>query len=126
MVVIGGLGSIPGAVLGSIYVYGAQYLLPPGWDIIATGAGLLVLLMIMPGGLGEAVFRVRDAWLRRLAAKHRIYVPSLVADTLVKDEVSVVDADAEVPQLVASTGMVVPTPPPNEPAVAGARRGAGS
>ena len=126
MVVIGGLGSIPGAVLGAIYVYGAQYLLPPGWDIIASGAGLLILLMFMPGGLGEAVFRVRDAWLRRLAAKHRIYVPSLVADTLVKDEVIVVDADAEVPQLVASTGMVVPTPPPNEPAVAGAQRGAGS
>jgi branched-chain amino acid transport system permease protein len=130
MVVIGGLGSIPGAVLGAIYVYGAQYLLPPGWDVMASGAGLLLLLMFMPGGLGEVVFRVRDAWLRRLAAKHRIYVPSLVADTRVEDEVSVVDADAPavdtVPQLVASTGMAVPTPPPNKPAVAGAHRGARS
>jgi len=128
MVVIGGLGSIPGAVLGAIYVYGAQYLLPNGWNVLASGAGLLVLLMFMPGGLGEAVYRVRDAWLRRLAAKHRIYVPSLVADTLVQDEVSVVDANApplddQVPQLVASTGMVVPTPPPTTPAVAGSHRG---
>jgi hypothetical protein len=67
------------------------------------------------------VFRVRDAWLRRLAAKHHIYVPSLVADVRVEDEVSTADADAPtgeaVPRLVAATGMTVPTPPPAEPAV---------
>ena len=80
MAVIGGLGSIPGAVLGAIYVYGATYLLKPGFQIIATGAGLLVLLMFFPGGLGEIVFRARDRLLRLAADRRGILVPSLVAD----------------------------------------------
>ena len=127
MVVIGGLGSIPGAVLGAIYVYGAQYLLPNGWDVIASGAGLLVLLMFMPGGLGEAVFRVRDAWLRRLARRHHIYVPSLVADSRVEEQVTTVPEGVDgVGPLVASTGMAVPTPPPAEPASVGVPHGARS
>jgi branched-chain amino acid transport system permease protein len=80
MVVIGGLGSIPGAVLGSIYVYGCQYLLPGGYSVLATGVGLLLLLMFLPGGLGELMYRIRDALLRLVAARHRVLVPSLVAD----------------------------------------------
>ena len=80
MVVIGGLGSIPGAVLGAIYVYGSIYLLKPGFQFLATGAGLLVLLMFLPGGLGELVFRVRDRLLRVAADRRRILVPSLIAD----------------------------------------------
>ena len=85
MVVIGGLGSIPGAVLGAIYVYGAQYLLPPGWSIMATGAGILILLLFLPGGLGELVFRARDRLLRLLAARRGLLVPSLVADQRVAE-----------------------------------------
>jgi len=80
MVVIGGLGSVPGAVLGAIYVYGVQYLLPAGWSVFATGAGIVVLLMFLPGGLGELVFRARDQWLRRVAVRNGLVVPSLLAD----------------------------------------------
>jgi len=80
MVVIGGLGSLPGAVLGAVYVYGAQYLLPPGWSLVATGAGIVVLLMFFPGGLGDIVYRGRDALLRILAARRGLVVPSLLAD----------------------------------------------
>ncbi len=89
MVVIGGLGSIPGAVLGAVYVYGTLYLLPPGWSILASGAGMLVLLMFMPGGLGEAVFRGRDSLLRWLARRRQLVVPSLLADVRVPDEAAV-------------------------------------
>ena len=80
MVVIGGLGSIPGAVLGAVYVYGSIYLLKPGFQFLATGAGLLVLLMFLPGGLGELVFRVRDRLLRLAADRRGMLVPSLIAD----------------------------------------------
>ena len=80
MVVIGGLGSIPGAVLGSIYVYGCQYLLPGGYSVLATGFGLLLLLWLLPGGLGELAYRIRDGALRLVAARHQLLVPSLVAD----------------------------------------------
>jgi hypothetical protein len=82
MVVIGGLGSVSGAVLGAVYVYGAQYLLPPGWSILATGAGILVLLLFLPGGLGELIYSARDRILRVVAARRGVVVPSLVADTL--------------------------------------------
>ncbi|HZU73523.1 MAG TPA: ABC transporter permease [Acidimicrobiales bacterium] len=82
MVVIGGLGSLPGAVIGAVYVYGVQYLLPGGsWSLLATGAGVLVVLMFFPGGVGELVFRGRDALLRKFAERHAVLVPSLVADT---------------------------------------------
>jgi branched-chain amino acid transport system permease protein len=81
MVVIGGLGSLPGAVLGAVYVYGVQYLLPTGgWAFLATGAGVLVVLMFFPGGIGELVYRERDWILRRFADRKGVVVPSLVAD----------------------------------------------
>ena len=80
MVVIGGLGSLSGAVLGAVYVYGVQYLLPPGWSLLATGAGIVLLLMFMPGGLGDLVYRGRDALLRAIAQRRGLMVPSLVAD----------------------------------------------
>jgi branched-chain amino acid transport system permease protein len=89
MAVIGGVGSIPGAVLGAVYVVGVPLL--PGLrdveliDLLTSGLGLLVLLMFLPGGLIEGVYRARDSLLRRLAAKHGVHVPSLVADSLVDD-----------------------------------------
>ncbi|HEY3942808.1 MAG TPA: hypothetical protein VGL60_10005, partial [Acidimicrobiales bacterium] len=86
MVVIGGLGSVPGAVLGAVYVYGAQYLLPPGWDFFATGLGIVFLLMFLPGGLGELVFRGRDWALRWIAARRGMLVPSLLADARAEEE----------------------------------------
>jgi ABC-type branched-subunit amino acid transport system ATPase component/ABC-type branched-subunit amino acid transport system permease subunit len=69
MVVIGGLGSIPGALLGAFYVRGVTWLLPVDWQILVTGAGLLVVLMLFPGGLGAAFADMRDAMLRRVAAR---------------------------------------------------------
>jgi branched-chain amino acid transport system permease protein len=80
MVVIGGLGSLSGAVLGAVYVYGVQYLLPPGWSLLATGTGIVALLMFFPGGLGDLVYRGRDAVLRLIAVRQGIAVPSLLAD----------------------------------------------
>lgn len=81
MVVIGGLGSLLGGVLGAVYVYGVQYLLPPGWSVFATGAGIVLLLMFLPGGLGDLVFRIRDGVLRVIAKRRGMHVPSLLADS---------------------------------------------
>ena len=83
MVVVGGLGSIGGAILGAIYVYGAQYFLPPEWGFLSTGAGMLLVLLLMPGGLGAALGDARDGALRWYARRRGIRVPSLLADTLV-------------------------------------------
>jgi branched-chain amino acid transport system permease protein len=83
MVVVGGLGSIGGAVLGAVYVYGAQYWLPAEWGFLSTGAGMLLVLLLMPGGLGAALGDARDGALRWYARRHGIRVPSLLADTRV-------------------------------------------
>ncbi|HML00055.1 MAG TPA: ATP-binding cassette domain-containing protein [Acidimicrobiales bacterium] len=67
MVAIGGLGSTTGAVMGVVYVEAMQYLLPGYAQLLATGGGLLVLLLVVPGGLGQIVFDGRDRLLRWLA-----------------------------------------------------------
>ena len=45
-----------------------------------TGTGLLVVLFALPGGLGQLLLNVRDRYLRRVANRRGILVPSLVAD----------------------------------------------
>jgi branched-chain amino acid transport system permease protein len=97
MVVVGGLGSIGGAVLGAVYVKGIQYFLTePQWAFLSTGAGLLLVLLLVPGGLGAAFGDLRDAILRWYAKRRGIRVPSLVADTRVAavdaPEANLVDA----------------------------------
>ncbi|MGH9030908.1 MAG: ABC transporter permease [Acidimicrobiia bacterium] len=84
MAVIGGLGSIPGALLGAAYVRSVDFFLPLRWQFLATGAGLLVILMILPSGLGSLLYDVRDWLLRKVAARRGLVVPSLVADRRVE------------------------------------------
>ena len=68
MAVIGGLGSIPGAVLGATYVRGVDYFYHgPELRFVLSGGVLLVVLMVLPGGIGAGFASARDAWLRRVA-----------------------------------------------------------
>ncbi|HUI47419.1 MAG TPA: ABC transporter permease [Acidimicrobiia bacterium] len=84
MVVVGGLGSVGGAVVGAIFVKGIEYfLVQPEWAFLSTGAGLLLVLMILPGGIGAALGDARDGVLRWYARRNKIRVPSLLADTRV-------------------------------------------
>ena len=90
IVVIGGLGSIPGVVIGAILVRGTQYLLPPWASFLTTGVGLLIVLLVFPGGLGELAFRVRDrvvAWLGgesgRLVDRRDVPEPASAAEAAV-------------------------------------------
>jgi branched-chain amino acid transport system permease protein len=80
MVVIGGLGSLPGAVLGAVYVKGAQYFLPSELSFFVSGAGLLLVLLALPGGIGSLLYQARDGYLRMVATRRKIMVPSLFAD----------------------------------------------
>jgi branched-chain amino acid transport system permease protein len=87
MVVIGGMGSLAGPILGAVYVRGIQYFLPADLQLFATGFGLLILLLVFPGGLGQIFYSLRDRFLRWVAEKHDIMVPSLFADRLVSEPV---------------------------------------
>jgi branched-chain amino acid transport system permease protein len=80
--VVGGIGSVLGAVLGAIYLEGGQWFLPGAdWQALASALGVLLILMIVPGGLSDVVYRIRDAWLRWVATRKGIVVPSLLADS---------------------------------------------
>ena len=65
MVVIGGLGSLPGALLGATYVRSADFFLPVEWQFLATGAGVLLVLLVFPSGFGGVLADLRDGALRR-------------------------------------------------------------
>jgi len=88
MVVIGGMGSLVGPILGAVYIGVIQNYLSANLQLFATGFGLLVLLLVFPGGLGQVVFSLRDRFLRGLSEKHDITVPSLFADRALPEPVS--------------------------------------
>jgi branched-chain amino acid transport system permease protein len=84
--VVGGIGSLLGAALGAIYLEGGQWFLPGAdWQALASAIGVLLVLMIVPGGLSDVAYRVRDAGLRWVATRRGLVVPSLLADSAVAD-----------------------------------------
>jgi branched-chain amino acid transport system permease protein len=109
MVVIGGLGSLPGAILGAVYVIGARYFLPTEVAFFTGGFGLLLVLMALPGGLGSLLYQGRDGYLRWVANRRKIIVPSLNADatdldTIERTRVRDMAAFAELADLMEATG----------------------
>jgi ABC-type branched-subunit amino acid transport system permease subunit len=62
MVVIGGLGSIDGAVLGAIYLVGIPAMAgtTPTVQFLTSGLGLLAFILYLPGGLAELLHRLAD------------------------------------------------------------------
>lgn len=83
--VVGGLGSLVGAVLGAVFLQGGGWFLPTEFQLLATGAGVLIVLLVLPGGLGGLVYRVRDLWLRSVARRNGVTSASLLADTAEPD-----------------------------------------
>ena len=86
-VVIGGVTSLPGAVFGailiqSVRIYGESYV--TGLSLLVTGPGLVFVLLSLPGGIAEGAFKLRDGFLRWVANRHGLLVPSLVADRRVE------------------------------------------
>ena len=88
IVVLGGVTSLPGAMLGTAFIgllkYGG---LNPQAQALASGLGVLIILYIAPGGAAQVFYGARDAWLRWVASRRGIVVPSLLADSR-EDEVS--------------------------------------
>lgn len=79
--IIGGLGSIQGALLGALYFVIVNLALHGAIaHLLASSFGVLVVLLLFPGGIGSLAYKGRDVILRRIAIRRRIYVPSLLAD----------------------------------------------
>jgi branched-chain amino acid transport system permease protein len=91
-VVVGGASSIPWAVIGAVSFEAFTLFAPKILDhilspnitevlpLILTGPGLIYTLWKYPSGNAEWGYELRDKFLRRVAAKREILVPSLVAD----------------------------------------------
>jgi ABC-type branched-subunit amino acid transport system permease subunit len=62
MVVIGGLGSIPGAILGALYLEGLPAVFGSNQTIqfLTSGLGLMAFILYLPGGLAELLHRFGD------------------------------------------------------------------
>jgi branched-chain amino acid transport system permease protein len=89
--VIGGLTSLGGAVAGVVLVKGIDLFgeeLLDGLSLLVTGPGLLLVLLFLPGGLAQGFFTLRDNFLRWVAARHDLVVPSLIADVRVEQDAS--------------------------------------
>jgi branched-chain amino acid transport system permease protein len=93
MTVVGGIGSVPGAILGAVFVEGIGYfrsLFPLSirnlLGFITGPVGVIFVLMMLPGGLAEGMYILRDKLLRFVADRRGILVPSLVADKRVTEE----------------------------------------
>lgn len=83
--VIGGLSSVGGALLGVFSFRLLEQLLSGQLRLIVTGTGLLVVLMVIPGGMIQPIMKLRDRALRWLADRKDIHVPSLLEDRRIED-----------------------------------------
>ena len=80
MAVLGGLGSVVTVLVGAIYFATAALVVGGlGGQLLAGSMGVLLILVFLPTGLGSLIFRARDGWLRRIATRNRIFVPTLAA-----------------------------------------------
>ncbi|HET7530239.1 MAG TPA: ABC transporter permease [Mycobacteriales bacterium] len=94
---VGGLGSLAFATLSVVAFQATLVWGPMAWHhlgesissvipLLLTGPLLIVNLYANPGGLAGWAFGERDKWLRRVARRNSIHVPSLVADSLVEPD----------------------------------------
>ena len=59
--VVGGLGSLFGGVLGAVFLRGSEWFITaPEWRLLSSAIGVLIVLLILPGGLASLVIKVRD------------------------------------------------------------------
>lgn len=71
MAVVGGLGSPFGALLGAATLQGARYLLAGPWAALASGAGVLLVVIFKPAGISRLILLVRDGAIRVLLREPR-------------------------------------------------------
>jgi ABC-type branched-subunit amino acid transport system ATPase component/ABC-type branched-subunit amino acid transport system permease subunit len=72
LVVIGGLGSTIGPVIGALWIVGLPNLFPtkPLVGLVTSSLGLLILLLYFPTGLVGMGYRLRDAIVERVDRRH--------------------------------------------------------
>jgi branched-chain amino acid transport system permease protein len=68
--VVGGLGALFGGVLGAVFLRGSQWFITsPEWRLLSSAIGVLIVLLIVPGGLASLVIRIRDRLVALIIAR---------------------------------------------------------
>ena len=76
--VIGGLGAVGGPLLGfALLALLSLFVTSPTVAALVNGLGGVALLLLAPGGLAQVALDVRDALMRRIAARHGLAVAGL-------------------------------------------------
>jgi branched-chain amino acid transport system permease protein len=61
--VVGGLGALFGGVLGAVFLRGSEWFITaPEWRLLSSALGVLIVLLIIPGGLASLVIKIRDRY----------------------------------------------------------------
>jgi ABC-type branched-subunit amino acid transport system ATPase component len=77
MATIGGLGSVGGALLGAIGLRGLNDAVSSQTRLLLDGTGMLVILWLLPGGIGQLLTTIRDFLLRLVVRRRGMHVPGL-------------------------------------------------
>lgn len=86
MTVIGGLGSLLGAIVGVVTFRYLGTVVSGELRLAISGAGLLIVLYVLPGGFGQLIYSLRDRYLKFVARRRGIHVPSLLEDSRTEDD----------------------------------------
>lgn len=103
--VIGGLGSLGGALLGALYLRGTRWFITSSeWQLLSTGLGVLFVLLVLPGGLGSLWVRIRDAVVRRLVPVDESTVTAADTPSADGEATAVEPVDAQPARAAAAVG----------------------
>ncbi len=91
MAVIGGIGSLGGTLAGVALIQWLGYAFPR-FQLLLAGVGLLVILLVLPGGLGQAFERLRDRVVAPIARRRGLDASDAADD---EDSVGSPPDDAE-------------------------------
>ena len=122
--VIGGLGSLLGPLLGSVYLIGIPGIVDlPLFGLAALNVGWLVLILAVPGGIahfGSALRqKVQDTMAHRLGVEEDVRaVPGVDRLDEVPDDAPIVSGVPPLPDGVPLQEVTLPPPHPTSPAVA--------
>ncbi len=113
MVVIGGLGSVSGAVIGAIWIIGLPAFFPNNQlvPLFTSSVGLLFMLLYFPGGFAQIGTSIRDSLIRQ--AERRAGPPPAKQATVLPRSHSTAASRAVAPTPTADLqqGPVVPSRP---------------
>ena len=73
--IIGGLGSVTGVIVGALYSRITLRLPTLEWRLLATSFGVLLILLVMPAGLGSQIVKLRDLFASWASKRRRAAAP---------------------------------------------------